>query len=470
MSDKQISSKDRRKLAKQRKLAANEAKKYHKEQAKTAKKSSDKERKKLKQSKKSDRDLKSHSIEEAVKQLTNEPYENLSHEERYRRESDEKIKNLEPQDFEDGYYIDEFSARRRQKQRIKELHEQEQEPARKLKKPLSAKQFRLKRILLCSSICAVVVIIGAVLSLTVLFKTENIEVEGNKYYYDDQIIGFSSVEMQKNIFLAKWGSTPELIQENLPYIESASVDFVIPDTIVIKVKNAVPSYVIKNGNDFLIISSKGRIIDRATENTSNLPELKCGELKSTKVGEYISFNDDNVIDILNDVAKSLSENNIEKITSIDVTDTANISFVYDGRITIKLGLPDDIDYKLRTAITIINEKLDPNKTGTISGTLDVSSCNINKMSHYKPADNTVPSTVAATTVPDEGNGNTDDYTWQDGNGYTDNGYDAYADNGYNDYDDGGDVYTDNGYDAYADGGDVYADNGYDAYADPDGYY
>lgn len=173
-------------------------------------------------------------------------------------------------------------------------------------------------------------------------------------------------------------NTSEKVVENLSYIESVSVSFNIPDTITITVVDATPSYVIPNGKSFLLISSKGRILEEITENTDKLPLLTCGEVKTTEVGKYVAFNDANVPDILSDVSQCLIDNKIKNITAFDVSDTANIKLVYDGKITINIGLPDDIDYKIRTAMTIINEKLDPNNTGLVAGTLDVSACSTSK--------------------------------------------------------------------------------------------
>lgn len=425
-----LSSKDRKQLAKKRKTTAKEAQKFHKEQERRAKKSSANPKKRS-----------SSKIEQAVNSGKTIKFENISREEKFRRESDKKIRNLKPHDFEDGYYIDEYSEKKRQERRAKEIQKQESEVIHKIKKPLTSKQIKIRRITISTSIFLSVLLIGAILSLTVLFKTENIEIEGcEEYYYDEQIIAFSNVKLQQNIFVAAMSSTPENISQNLPYVEEAKVGFSIPDTVTIKLTQAIPSYVIKNGNNYLIISSKGRILDVATENTDNLPELTCGELNSTEIGQYVSFSDENIPDILEDVSESLRANEVKNITGFDVTDPANITLNYDNRITINIGLPEDVDYKIRTAMTIINEKLDPNNTGTIAGTLDVSTCNTNKMSHYKPAETTVvTTTVPSTTAPVTNYGaGAGDYTWQDNSGE-----DAYS--GYS-YDDGtGDTWTDDSY-------------------------
>lgn len=373
--------------------------------------------------------------------------ENLSREEKYRRDAKKKIRNLQAQDHEDGYYVDEYAEKKRQERRARQIRRQENEIIRRNKKPLTAKQIRIRRIVISASIFALVLLIGVTLSLTVLFKTENIVVEGDSYYGEDQIVAFSNVTENQNIFIGSWNSTPEEIVANLTYIESAQIGFSIPDTIVISVQNAVPAYAVKDGDGYLIVSSKGRILDTTPTKTDDLVELKCGEIKNKTKGAYIDFGDDSVSEILHSVAQSFADNGIDKITAFDISNLSEIIIDYDGRIHINIGLPEDIDYKIKTAFTIINEKLDPNKTGLIAGTLDVSTCNKNKISRYKPSP-TMPTTVPAssqpTTAPDYGDG-----------GETDNN--EYGNGGYEDY--GG--YDEGlGYDPYAYNGGGYDDNIY----------
>lgn len=444
---KPLSQKDKKRLEKQRKTVAKQAQRFHKEQEKKAKKSTQKSS--------------GSKIARAVNSRPQKRDENLSREEKFRRESEKKIRNLKPKDYDDGYYIDEYGERKKQERRAKEIHEQEKEVIRKRKKPLSSSQIKRRRILIYSAIFVVVLVAGAALSLTVLFKTENITVEGNEYYTDEQIIAFSGVEKQENIFIAAITGDAQRISDRLSYIEQASISFSVPDTVIIKVTNASPSYVIKNGGKYLLISSKGRILEEIPENADKLPELKCDELKSTSVGSYVSFSDENVPEILQNISESLEKNKIEKITGFDVTDTSDITLDYDNRITIKIGLPEDIDYKIRTAMAIINEKLDPNNTGTITGTLDVSACSTTKISHYKPAETLPqPSTQPSTAAPQDDNA--DAYTWDgadSGDVYSDG--DIYGDGTNAGVYDGGSIYDDGTNDGVNDDGGVYGDGAND---------
>ena len=433
---KDISSKEKRELAKQRKEAAKQAQKYHKEQKKKAKKSSDatqvvripKEKKKS-----------GSKIEEAVNSGKTTKFEKISREEKFRRESEERIRNLEPQDFEDGYYIDEYSEKKRSERRAKVIRKQEREVIRRNKKPVTQKQARNRRIIIGTAILLAVLVVGAILSLTVLFKTEKIDIEGDEYYYEDQIIAFSNVSLQQNIFLAAMGGTPQ---------------------------EAMPAYYVKDGDKYLIISSKGRVLDTEAEPPEGLTELICNDFSNKEVGSYIEFEDKAIPDILETVANSLKNNGLDNITAFDVTDPSSIKINYAGRIVINIGVAEDIDYKIKTAAAIITQKLDPNKTGQVYGSLDVSTCSKNKMSHFKPAE-TEPATEPASTAPAQStdggttNGGGETYDWSGGT--YDNGvqYDAGAVYGA-----GAEYYG--GYDAnagadqnyYANGGDNYVvDNG-----------
>lgn len=427
---KELSAEERRKIGKQRKQAAKEAQKYRKNREKAVKSSAKQENKdsakkqnepkkqgenkkpktapskknynaqKAKATKnntKSEKktENKSHSkIEQKLNEQMKKQRDDLSQEERFIRKSEKKIKNLKPRAYDDGFYIDEFGERQKQQRVAQSIHEQENEKVKRLKKPMTSNQIKKRRIMASAITCGVVLLIGVILSLTVLFKTEKIEVEGNSFYSEDQILSYANVALQSNIFVGKMTATPDKIAEKLPYVESAKVDFVVPDTIKITITDAVPSYVIINDGKFLLISSKGRILDVMADNSSNYPVLSSSSLKNTTVGEYVSYSDENVPVILEEISDSLSKNEFKGITGIDVTNTANIKLVYDNRIAVIIGLPEDIDYKIRTAMAIITEKLDPNKTGAIYGTLDVSSCSTTKTSRFNPNE-----TIAVTTAP-----------------------------------------------------------------------
>ena len=292
------------------------------------------------------------------------------------KETDRKVRDLEPTDHRDGYYVNEVGVRRRtaEKQRSRRRKAQP--------KPLSPKQRRVRRVTAYVSIVAAVIIVGVVLSLTVLFKTEKIEVKGNKYYEDSVIIQLSGLHKGDNIFTSSMFANTSKIVDTLPYIKEASVSFNIPNKLTITVENQAPYYSIKSGNDYFLVSKDNRILEKVDKKPDKLMFIDAPKLKSTEVGDYVEFNKKRYTNALDEIIASLKKNKISGITAISVKDINNITLTYDNRIVIKIGLPDDIDYKIRTAFTIINNNLDPHNTKTIMGILNVSTCNTGSKKSY----------------------------------------------------------------------------------------
>ncbi|MCR5653610.1 MAG: FtsQ-type POTRA domain-containing protein [Ruminococcus sp.] len=293
------------------------------------------------------------------------------------KETDRRVRDLEPTDHRDGgYYVNEVGVRRRtaEKQRVK------RKKARP--KPISPKQRRVRRIIAYMSIILVVIIVGIVLSLTVLFKTEKIEVKGNKYYDEKVIVQLSGLKEGDNIFTSTMFANTDKIVETLPYIKSASVGFNIPNGLVITVENQAPYYSLKSGSDYFLVSKDNRILEKVDKKPDKLMFIEAPKLKSTEAGDYVEFEKERYTKALEAIIASLKKNNIKDITAISVKDINNITITYDNRIVIKIGLPDDIDYKIRTAFTIINKNLDPHNTKTIMGILNVSNCNTGSKKSY----------------------------------------------------------------------------------------
>lgn len=334
-------------------------------------------------------------------------------------------------------------------------------------KPVSRGKLRFKRFILSFCAISAVILIGVYLSLTVWFKAENIRVVGETRYSSEQIIGLCTIKEGENIFLADKTKAAETIKAGLPYIASVDVGFSIPDTITIKVTEAQAAYQagLSNG-EFADVSAEGRILRKTAKKEQGIPLLECSGLKNTDEGAYIEFEDESTVEILTSIVKELETLSIDKITVIDITNTAKIKLFYDDRILIVIGLPEDINYKLRTAITIISDKLDPNNSGVITGRLDVSVCNTTKKSYFnnnevytppsqvkKPAA-TEPTSQTEPTSPTEPPDSTDysggDYSGDDYSG------DDYSGDDYSGGDYSGDDYSGDDYSGGDYSGDDYS--------------
>lgn len=343
----------------------------------------------------------------------------------------------------DDFYVDESQTRSNTKTKTKtntktrnSRDKSKKSPEKKKKakperKPMSPAKRKLISILSTTAIITVILVVGVVLSLTVLFKTQAYEVNGNTRYDESAIISACGISKGQNIFLAPKGSAEKRIKKEFPYIEDVDVGFKIPDTIKIDIEEADEGYLMKiSDTEYLVVSTKGRILDKTeTPQQYDLPKFIGPTLVSGEIGDYVSYEDDAVISIIDSITQTFADNGYQGITEIDATNTADISFTYDNRIKVKLGIPEDISYKIRTAMTIITENLDRNQTVSTEGVLDVSRCNTTKRSYFN--EQSIAPTVAETQDPSAPTENpteaVGEYTWTDEGYSADSGY--YGDDG-----------------------------------------
>ncbi|MCH5298806.1 MAG: FtsQ-type POTRA domain-containing protein [Ruminococcus sp.] len=333
------------------------------------------------------------------------------------RETDKRIRDLDPTDHKDGYYVNEVGVRREQ------ARKQRQKRQRKQPKPISPKVRRRRRIIASVSIIMLILVVGIALSLTVLFKSENIVIKNNKYYDDETVLKTTNVSVGDNIFLATMFGDRDSISDTLPFIKKAKISFEIPSTVIITLKNEEPYYTLKSDNKYYLVSEENRILEKVKKKQKGMMFVNAPTLKSTEAGEYVEFEKDNYTAAMDEITESLIKNDYGDVTQINIKRISNITITYDDRILIRLGLPDDLDYKIRTAFTIINKKLDPNGAKTIKGSLNVSKCNTTKKSYYDPGgygdenatemtvapETTEPETVRTTFVPAYTEATTDPY-------------------------------------------------------------
>lgn len=327
------------------------------------------------------------------------------------------------------------------------------EPLRhkKKKKPLSPFARKVKRIFFYSLIVLAVLLAGIVLSMTVLFKTENINVSvPDNFYSSQEIISASGLHYQDNIFTAGKNQAEERLMKKFPYIKSADIYAVMPDTINIDITLCTESYAVKTNAMTYIAGEDSKVLKvSSTEDEVKVPLVEGVEVKSAKVGEKLEFESQFVRDSLSEIFEFAKAKGYKKITALDIETNKNVTgataieirYVYDNRIVVYLGIPENITYKMQTAHTIIDEKLDVNGA-VLTGELDVSQCYDSNRSYFNQY-SLIPDVVV--TEP-ESSGATEPTTQEVYEGdeyYEDPGYyedpeyyedaEAYEEPQYNDY-------------------------------------
>ena len=198
-----------------------------------------------------------------------------------------------------------------------------------------------------------VLVVGVIFGAKVLFQVDNIQVTGETRYSADEIRTAAGITTEDNLLLVNTGRSAAAVDALFPYLGKVEVRRHLPDTVEIYVEEAAPSRAFEVGNQYLLVSDAGRIL----ETTATLPEgmlcVKGLELESTEPAKDIVIQDDTAAEAYQEIFAALAKENFTGITSVDFTDVYDITMLYDGRITMRLGSPSNLDYKIRFGMKIV---------------------------------------------------------------------------------------------------------------------
>ncbi len=206
---------------------------------------------------------------------------------------------------------------------------------------------------------------AVVLSLTVLFKISQVEVTGSSRYSAQQILQASGVKTGDNLFLLRTGQASAKIKSKLPYLGTVNVSRRLPSAVSIHVEEDSVSGAIESGGKYIIAGGQGRVLEIASKPPSGCTLLKGLAVKTAEPGKAVVYRDANTAGVFQNVMEALGKSGIGKITSVDFSQSYRILVLYDGRISINLGMPSDLDYKLNFAKVLLAEKIKSSERGTL---------------------------------------------------------------------------------------------------------
>ncbi len=197
--------------------------------------------------------------------------------------------------------------------------------------------------------------VGTVLSLTVFFKIKSIDVYGETRYSSKEIIKVADVQLESNLVRLDSGLISEKIEQELPYIEEVKIKKKLPTTLEFNIVAAKVAGYIASDDSYYIVSTEGKLLEKTADKPEKIAEINGITLEKPAVSQYI---DGENIKYVKKIYEAFGEGMSSKITSLSVGDRIDLSFVYDNRVTIKLGSESDLAEKLKFVVKIIS---DPDK-------------------------------------------------------------------------------------------------------------
>lgn len=230
------------------------------------------------------------------------------------------------------------------------------------------KRNTFRKIIIWMTVVIAFISVGAVLSLTVFFHIDTINVSGNKLYDKDEILAQCTIDIGENLFLSDTQTAKEMLEQNLPYIYNAEIKRKLPYTIEIKVTEATPAYSIKNKDKtFILLDDNFKVLENKAKKAQGITISKA-EIENANPGHCIAFKNADIGNCLKKLSDVVKENRFEEITSIYCNNISDNYVVYDNRIEFKLGNCDNLETKIYQGLTAC-EKLNqtsPNAKGVMT--------------------------------------------------------------------------------------------------------
>ena len=228
----------------------------------------------------------------------------------------------------------ESPADRKTKSDIDDIEKRRMKRKRKLKMP----GFFTRIFIILGVIIAV-----TAFSLSSFFTVDTIDVQGNKYFTDEEISNMAHASTGQNIiYKLNKGNMLNYLEKN-PYIEEARVYRKLPSTIVINVKERIQIAALTYGDQFLIIDNKGTLL-RITKTKPKLTIVTGFKVKKVKLGEPEEVNSPDLFKELLSLLKSMEAGDVY-FTKINITELFITANVYDSLVVKSKykDLKDNID-------------------------------------------------------------------------------------------------------------------------------
>lgn len=210
------------------------------------------------------------------------------------------------------------------------------------------------------------------ISVGLFFKISAVEVVGTEVYTVDEVRKTAEFNIGDNIFFINKYAAIRRIFEKLPYVSQVRVQRKLPGTIVIHITEVVTVGAIEHQGYYWLFDSNGKLLRTiAAAQKPGYPVVKGVSLLSPVIGQNIVFSVENkekerrVPEILSALH---SAGIISDVSELDVSNISDVRFLYKNMYTVKLGMPDDLTYKLNFLGAAVKE-LDPSEKGVLDLTL-----------------------------------------------------------------------------------------------------
>ncbi len=182
-------------------------------------------------------------------------------------------------------------------------------------------------------------------SVTLFFNIKEIKVEGDSKYLTEEIIAASGIKLEDNMFALNKFKVCDKIESLLPYVEEATIERSLPNTITIKIKQAKQTAYLETTGGYVLLSSKGKVLENTIEKPQGI-QLFGSEITANTVGKIPEFKDKITYEMYITLIEYFENYNLaDKITMLNIGRPSRLAFEYDNCIVINLGTNENLTRK-----------------------------------------------------------------------------------------------------------------------------
>lgn len=253
---------------------------------------------------------------------------------------------------------------------------------REIRKKRAAKK-RKMRLALVVSVFALFIaaVVGGVTSLFI-FRVKSFNVQNESSMYTQQeVIDASGIEINKSLVFINLDKAEESVERKLPFLKNVKITKKLPDKLVIRFEESGMAYAVETaGNIYAITNDEFKVLSMSGGIPEGIIPVKGQTPIKTEIGETIAFVEkkekgeaveDKVLNLLSDIASTVSESGLAGITAVNIESLTDIYLIYEDRILVEFGDAQNIKAKASMFVRAIEKEnaIDSGKTGIMDITI-----------------------------------------------------------------------------------------------------
>ncbi len=218
------------------------------------------------------------------------------------------------------------------------------------------------------------------LAVNIFFEISDIQVEGNVIYSAGEITEASGLQPGDSGLLSLRALAARRIRASLPGVTSARISLVVPDQLVITVKETTAVAVLRTEGGVLLLSQDCQVVSGFRGDESELLQIRGITPLETQVGQTLRVSDaeSTKLSYLREMLTLISEKDMRlDVQDLDFSNVSDLHFRYLGRFTVRMGRQEKLEGKLDLMKRIVEENLGAGDRGI----LDMSTL---QQGHYFP--------------------------------------------------------------------------------------